>query len=347
MRFAILALAVAHCVLAVGEEAFAGSPQPLSSFKDCDACPEMVALPPGKFLMGASKEDSRLVLKELPGLTAEEAQFPEERPQHEVAIGYSFAIGKFEVTVAEFAAYVAETGARTGGECLILTPYDGPLARKVIGTVKPTPEMKYGSITVTDADFRTPGAKTTDRHPATCISRREAAGYLEWLGKKTGKPYRFPTEAEWEYGVRAGSTTPFYYGGGFADLCRYGNHADLKSPYSARYGAKCAENPSPVGTAIAGSYKPNAWGLHDMIGNAFEFVEDCSFENYNGAPADGSPWRKDGCVQFVQRSYDFGNVPGNLRSAARCLPGDWESRANNLTIRVALSLDDAAWDRKN
>jgi len=110
--------------------------------------------------------------------------------------------------------------------------------------------------------------------------------------------------------------------------------------------ATCAENPSPVGTAPVGSYQPNAWGLYDMIGNAFEFIEDCSFDNYNGAPTDGSPWRKPQCENFVQRSYNFDSIPSLLRSASRCLPGEWDYRANNLTLRVAVSLDDTAWDRR-
>lgn len=314
-----------------------GIPEPLSPFRDCAECPEMVALPPGRFVMGASPEDGRY---------AGESMLASERPQHEVAIGYGFAISKYEITVAEFAAYANETGVSTGGECEILSPATGPYAHKVIGTVKPTFEMKYGLITVTDADFRRPGANVTDKHPATCISRREAVGYLEWLSKKTGRHYRLPTEAEWEYAVRAGSTTPYHYGGGPEQLCKYANFADRNSPYSVSAMAPCAESPSPIGTAAVGSYVPNAWGLYDMIGNAFEFVEDCSFDNYDGAPTDGSPWRKAGCEAFVQRSYDFSQMAAFKRSAARCLPGSWDWRGNNLALRAAVSLDDSAWDRK-
>ena len=103
MRFLGFALAAMLAVLLSDAQAQA----PLSSFKDCDQCPEMVALPPGNFLMGASKEDRKF---------ADAYTIQSELPQHEVSIGYSFAIGRHEVTVAEFAAYVSETGARTGGE---------------------------------------------------------------------------------------------------------------------------------------------------------------------------------------------------------------------------------------
>ena len=223
---------------------------PFSSFKDCDRCPEMVALPPGNFLMGASKEDRKF---------ADAYTIQSELPQHEVSIGYSFAIGRHEVTVAEFAAYVSETGARTGGECQLRLPEFGPNRGKFIGTAKPGPtDYPPALITIADGDFRTPGAKVSDQHPATCISRREALGYLAWLGKKSGKPYRPPTEADWEYAVRAGNPKPFHYGGGLKDLCKYGNFADSKSVYNARIVAKCAENPSSEGTAPAGNYSRTA-----------------------------------------------------------------------------------------
>jgi formylglycine-generating enzyme required for sulfatase activity len=312
---------------------------PLSSFKDCDACPEMVALPPGKFLMGASKADAKLV---------DSYTLASELPQHEVTIGYSFAIGKREVTVDEFAAYVAETGAKTGGECQLRLPDSGPNTGKFTGTAKPAPtDYPPVLVTIGDGDFRSPGAQVTGEHPATCISRNEALGYLDWLSGKSGKHYRIPTEAEWEYAVRAGNPKPFHYGGGLKDLCAYGNFADRASPYSAGMMAACAEKPSPERTTVAGSYRPNAWGLDNMIGNAFEFTEDCASENYQGAPNDGSPYRGGACESFATRSYFFDSVGTGLRSAARCAAIGPDERSNGLGLRVAVSLDDSAWDRKN
>ncbi len=300
----------------------------------------MVVLPPGNFLMGASKEDRKI---------ADAYTIESELPQHAVSIGYSFAIGRHEVTVAEFAVYVAETGAKTGGVCQLRLPEFGPNRGKFIGTAKPDPtDYPPGLVTISDGNFRTPGGTVSDQQPATCISHREARGYLDWLSKKTGKAYSLPTEAEWEYAARAGSTTPFYFGGSLKDLCKYGNFADSKSVYNARIVAKCAENPSPEGTAPVGSYLPNAWGLQDMIGNGFELTADCASDNYEGAPNDGSPRRESSgdCETFATRSFFFDSIGTSLRSAARCLVVDWDSRSNGLTIRVAVSLDDNAWDRK-
>jgi formylglycine-generating enzyme required for sulfatase activity len=312
------------------------SAEPLDHFKDCETCPEMVVLPAGKYLMGATKADRKL------------SQYvQDELPQHEVTIAYRFAIGKFELTVDEFAAYVAETGATPGGECGITTPHRGRDREKYIGTEKPGKRITPSYIEILDGTFRRPGAEVTGRHPATCISRREAAAYLEWLSKKTGKHYRFPTESEWEYAARAGSTTPFFFGDRPADLCRYANFADRASPYFQSATAKCSEKPSPDRTAQVGSYQPNPWGLHDMVGNVSEFVEDCASNDYNGAPADGSPrGRGSGCANFVLRGYGFTELDMLMRSAARCLASNWDGRANLLGARVALSLDDAAWDRK-
>ena len=335
-RYFVAEMSLALCLQSA--VALAADPAPLSTFKDCPACPEMVVLPPGKFMMGASADDRKL---------ADSYSIQSELPQHAVEIGYVLAIGRFEVTVEEFAAFVQETGTKTGGECEIRTPDFGANKFKFVGTPKPgpNPHAGYGLRVVTDADFRTPGARVTDRHPASCISRREAKAYLEWLSKKSGKPYRFPTEAEWEYAVRAGSVTAFHFGNSAAELCRYGNFADRASPYNAKMVAKCAESPSPEATAPVGSYRANAWGLHDMIGNVFEFTEDCASPNYQGAPNDGSP-RRGPCDMFATRGYFFDSIDVTLRSAARCPASDWDSRSNAVGLRVAVSLSQTAWDRR-
>src|SRR5688572_14453954 len=116
-----------------------GQAQALPTFKDCDVCPQMVALPPGQYLMGASQADRNL---------SDPYSYASETPQHRVTIAYSFAIAQFELTVDEFAAYVAETGAQIGGECQIRAPDLGPRAGRVIGTAKSGKRVAVGLVDI-------------------------------------------------------------------------------------------------------------------------------------------------------------------------------------------------------
>jgi formylglycine-generating enzyme required for sulfatase activity len=228
---------------------------------------------------------------------------------------------------------------------MIRSPDHGPYRGRVLGKPKPGGRVAPGYFAIVDGDFRSPGERVTGKHPATCISKREAQAYLAWLSKKANRSYRLPTEAEWEYAVRAGSTTPYHFGNRVSDLCKFGNFADRASGYGASMAAPCAENPSPAMLAPVGSYQPNRWGIFDLIGNTFEFVEDCYHPNYRGAPADGSPWlagtNNSACPGFVTRGYFFDSVSSGLRSAARCLAAtSWDDRSNGLAIRVVVSIDE-------
>lgn len=170
------------------QEPEAGS---LPSFKDCEFCPEMVVLPDGSYWMGATDED-----KAFPNT---EYTIPAELPLHQVTLDYSFAIGRFTITVAEFAAFVEETGTAAGGECVLRIPDKGPNKGKFLGKVSANAgefQPGGGVVLVEHADFRAPGTNVTENQPATCISRNEAKAYLAWLSEKTGRAYRFPTEAE-------------------------------------------------------------------------------------------------------------------------------------------------------
>lgn len=181
---------------------------PGETFRDCADCPEMVVLPPGRFLMGDQDGGGDL----------------HERPLHGVHIGYRLAVGKYEVTQAEFRALM-------GGN---------------------------------------PSAHVGDRKPVEMVSWDHAKEFVARLGRKTGKTYRLLTEAEWEYAARAGSETAYPWG-------------DSIDPTRARFGGN-------DGAAEVGSYPPNAFGLHDMIGNVWELLEDCRNDTYDDAPADGSAW---------------------------------------------------------
>jgi len=320
-------------------------------FRDCETCPEMVPLPAGSFMMGSSARE----VKQLKYVQA-------ALPRHAVTIGYPFAIGRFEITVGEFDAFVRETGVPVGGKCGIRTMESGPHAFKYSGTLVPggdkSPAAPY-MVLIADGSYAQPGLPVTARQPAVCVSRNEIAQYLAWLSLKSGKHYRLPSEAEWEYAYRAGTDTINFWGDDFRKTCDYANFADRKSGYQAAPAAACAEKIRPGWTAEVGSYKPNPWGLYDMAGNAQETVEDCLHENYEGAPADGAPWTKDGCVVFVARGGDYELTQFSMRASERLLfgyvpeasDGMWtaaegsDERFNEMGFRVAVSLDGTSWDK--
>ena len=139
--------------------------------------------------------------------------------------------------------------------------------------------------------------------------------YAEWLSAQTGERYRLPTEAEWEYAARAGSESKFHFGNDASQLCRYGNHADTSTDFDWRNTA-CSDG---VGkrTATVGSYQPNAFELHDVHGNLWEWVQDCWNGSYQGAPTDGSAWTSGDCERRVLRGGSWDNLPEFLRAALR------------------------------
>ena len=187
---------------------------------------------------------------------------PTEEPVHPVTIPRNFAIGRRLVTFAQWDRCVAEGGCK-------FSP----------------PDQGFGR---------------GDR-PVTDVSWDDAKEYVAWLSRTTGKPYRLPTEAEWEYAARAGSTTPYWWG---------------KDIGSGR--AQCAECGGEPGRSVpVGSFRPNAFGLFDTAGNAAEWVEDCWNPSYRGAPSDGSAWTNGDCSLRVLRGGSFGDKAIALRSSAR------------------------------
>jgi formylglycine-generating enzyme required for sulfatase activity len=189
--------------------------------------------------------------------------FDFEAPVHQVSIRKPFYIGRREVTFEEWDACIAEGGCKQ-------RPDDRGLGR--------------------------------GRRPAIDLDWDDAKGYTAWLSQKTGHTYRLPTESEWEYAARAGSTTTY----------PWGKTVDKDK-------ANCIGcTTDPLRKAVdTGSFKPNAFGIYDMTGNAAEWVEDCWNDNYRGAPADGSAWTKPQCRERVLRGGSFNNDPRYLRSAAR------------------------------
>lgn len=142
-----------------------------------------------------------------------------------------------------------------------------------------------------------------------CVSWEDAKAFVEWLSRKTGKQYRLPSEAEREYAARAGTTTAFWWGSAI-------------STSQANYDASQARPESSGGewrktTVPARSFWANPWGLYNVHGNIWEWVEDCWNDNYQGAPTDGSAWTAGDCGSRVLRGGSWVDAPGLLRAAAR------------------------------
>jgi formylglycine-generating enzyme required for sulfatase activity len=216
-----------------------------------------------------------------------------------VAIAAPFANGKYQVTRGQFARFVEATGHDMSGG-----------AKVYIGSAWKQDES---------ADWCSPGFEQTDQHPVVCVSWQDSQDYAGWLNKETGQPYRLPSEAEWEYACRAGTTT----------RCSWGD--DPPTPEKANFGWKIGQ------TTEAGSYPPNPWGLYDMNGNVWEWVEDCWNDSYEGGPSDGSAWTSGDCSRRVRRGGSWFNGPGVLRSAAR-FGGGAGKRSNLIGFRVAKTL---------
>jgi formylglycine-generating enzyme required for sulfatase activity len=254
-------------------------------FRECLGCPEMVVIPPGAFDMGSPE--------------TEKDRLDTEGPQHRATIK-PFALGKFELTVEQFAAFADETKYDTGMVCDVWQ--NGQWSERP------------------GYNWRKPNFPQTSAHPAPCLSWDDAKAYLAWLSGKTGHTYRLPTEAEWEYSARAGTGTRFHFGDSDVDYCRFGNGVDETASSDVPGAKSWSALPCRDGfayTAPAGSLAPNAFGLHDTHGNVFEWVEDCWHDDYKGAPADGSAWLSGDCSQRVQRGGAWGYPREYLRIAVR------------------------------
>ena len=215
-----------------------------------------------------------------------------------MTIRHPFAIGVYDVTRAEFAAFARETGFAADPKC----------------------------------DWRSPKARgqpidQTDKDPVVCVSWSDAEAYAKWLSSKTHQAYRLPSEAEWEYAARAGTRSPQPWGSASPrDFANYGSD-QCCAPLAA--GRDRWLYTSPVG-----SFRPNAFGLYDMLGNVWQRTQDCGHADYSGAPRDGSAWESGGdCTTRVVRGGAWFSSIDQLRSAVRAVdPADF--RKNDIGFRV-------------
>jgi formylglycine-generating enzyme required for sulfatase activity/predicted Ser/Thr protein kinase len=250
-------------------------------FRDCPTCPLMKVVPPGRFMQGSAADDP-------------DAQ-PFEQPQHPVAIGYAFGIAVYEVTVGEFREFVEATSRKITG-CTI---YDG--------TWRERPDLSWSDV----------GYPQTSAHPVACVSWRDALDYTTWLSHKTGQHYRLPSASEWEYAARAGSAAPRPWSKNIEAACNSANVADWSA--GERYpGWKVHPcNDGYVYSAPVGSFAPNGFGLYDMLGNVFEWVQDCWHNDYRGSPSNGSAWLSGDCSERDLRGGSWFTTPAYVSVAAR------------------------------
>jgi formylglycine-generating enzyme required for sulfatase activity len=242
--------------------------KPGSDFNECtNGCPTMIVIPGGRFTMGSPDTD--------------EDRKKNEGPQHEVTFSKPFAVGKTDVTFAQW---------------------------DMCAAARACPKLS-------DSGWG------RDDRPVIQVTWEEAKGYVTWLKRMTGKEYRLLSEAEWEYAARAGTTSIYPWGDEFGK-----GNANCNG-----CGGEWEK------TSRVGSFKPNAFGLYDMHGNVWQWVEDCYHESYQGAPTDGSAWIKD-CwgPSHVFRGGSWLAVPQSARSASRMRMSD--VRANDIGFRVARTL---------
>lgn len=278
------------------------------------SAPPLVVIPTGSFMMGAPADEN--------GARAS------EEPQRRVVIDTGFALGRDDVSVGEFRIFIDDSGyttdaERTGASSI----YDEDTGRMI----------DRRGITWRNDYLGNPAA---DDLPAIHVSWNDAVAYAQWLSARTGKHYRLPSEAEFEYALRAGSRTRYPWGDGNPPraIDNFTGDGD-RSPRLRRSWAKAFRHYDDGywGPAPLGKFPPNAFGLIDMDGNVSEWVADCWHDNYTRAPADSGAWMNPGCAEHVIRGGSWGSAPDQVRSAYR-LSAPSNTRSARVGIRVARDL---------
>ncbi len=251
---------------------------------------ELVLIPAGVFTMGSP----------------DDAGQNNEHPRHDVNISSPFYIGKYPVTIGEFRHFVDATGFLTEGE-----RGDGSWVMV---------DKKWQQKA--DASWKNPGFPQTDQDPVVCVSWDDARAFVEWLSTKESKTYRLPTEAEFEYALRAGTTTTFFFG---EDPSEYPKYGWLQTD----------STPSGYPTHPVGMKLPNPWGLYDMIGNAWQWTGDWFDEAYYASSPNTDPQGPPSGDYRVNRG-GMGDAEGGRSALRDMLPPS--SDYSNQTFRIVLEV---------
>lgn len=293
----------------------ARSPKVIS---DCPGCPDLVVIPAGSARLGSTAEErGRAGIVPVFG--------DREGPPYEVKFDTAFALGRTEITRRQYRAFVEATHRPAAQSCGVhdaRTDGWGPKA---------------------GFDWVRPGFAQDDQHPAVCISFSDAQDYAKWLSVRTGKPYRLPSDAEWEYAARAGTVTTWYWGDapesgcGLANILSSGTVEMLGRPKSLGNRFVCSNTRSF--TVPVASYPANPFGLYDMIGNAFEWVADCNSADNTTAHSDGRARSEGDCQHHYLKGGAFHTPFWLTRPSVRGAPLTADVHMFAIGFRVARSLD--------
>ena len=280
---ALLALFRLFLLHPVSSQLSVGTPAraPGSVIRDCPTCPLMIVLPVGPFTQGADSGDPDVL--------------PSEQPRRRVLIGYPLAMSKNETTVGEFRDFAEATRREMSG----CNTYDG--------------EWRYRPA----ANWQTPGFSQGAEHPVACTSWNDAVAYAKWLSQKSGHSYRLPSASEWEYAARAGSDSTPPWAPNPSDACAEANVADQTAAQRFPGWETFPCSDGYVSTAPVGSFKANAFGLNDLLGNVFEWVEDCWHPDYSGAPTDGGARLDGDCKEHELRGGSWFSSPRFVNASYR------------------------------
>lgn len=275
--------------------------------------PRMVVVPHGAFSMGAPEN--------------ERGSTDQERPQRNIRFDRGFAMAMTEVTVGEFRRFINATG------------YQPRAVRR--GFSMAWDERSGNFVRSSGVDWRSgfDGSRADAAMPVIHVSAEDAQAYADWLSEQTGRRYRLPSEAEFEYALRTGTDTPFPWGadsppegaGNFTGDRDRSTGGRSWSNAFRRYGDD-HWGPAPVG-----SFAANAWGLHDLAGNVSEWVADCWHDSYRRAPRDAAPWVNPGCRMQVIRGGAWASSPEQTRSAWRA-PAERDTTNARIGFRVVRDL---------
>jgi len=263
---------------------------------------EFVWVKGGCYQMGQSEVEKRYLIKER---GKKKYDYDNENPQHRVCVDDLY-VGKHEVTVGQFRKFVNATGYRTdaeknsGGNNGCYTTKDGRWGWRA------------------GYDWESPGFSQQSSQPVVCVSWNDSQEYIDWLNRQTGKIYRLATEAEWEYAARGGTATMRFWGDDADQACTYANVADQsESPSGLIWNNEHECNDSYWFTAPVGHYRPNSFGLYDMLGNVWEWCNDWYGSDYYRTSPSNNPQGPSSGSYCVYRGGSWRNRPGSVRSAGR------------------------------